>query len=661
MSLRFRLLSVVLLVGAVWSVGIPAHAERSNVQCISDASLSACTSDSQLLKDCPSLCAGYCLTLSTDDVAGNPVLCGQCTLMSQSLTNIATGSTLSSGVSAVVAATCVSTAAKEAISAIEEVTCSEGPRGCCIDTVRAAQGDDGPIQKEDCKEDGGVVYYADCFCEKEGVSKKMKDGVSLNACTEICTEEGMTIVQTKGIGAAGRISGSQGGPSQAQMQYVNAMCFTKEECAAPEYGGSPDAWVAAPECAAGKGKCRAPEPVLELSSPILGQTKVQGFRSYVELGFRFLLSIVVFAAAVAFIWGGFRYVIGSASGDISAAKSTMTNAVIGLVLTFGAITILNTINPATTRYDKLDVFMINKSEFSRNDYCNDYKANQGKVVMYADAGNPPGSVLYDVAVFDKGVEKTKCGSEYYVQGFGGKTCKGTTCDAKTDVCLQCKSGIPECFGNPQGSVCVPVAIAGEIKYANKVRPESVYLVPFCNFMQTSDDPEGEKFFGHIGLLGGQSAYSLDISDSGADTISFRKVQDASVYQNMVSRCTSHGGLRGATLGVIYKDTTAIIGGNSDSLIIGKRDCGGNAAKYSGYNDGGFTIGGVDLFGAMFCGMQTNPSDYFENSAVFFTPEELNAAFSGSGSAISCNALLTPQNAPADPLKKFHPNCKYDPQ
>src|SRR5262249_31061537 len=158
-----------------------------------------------------------------------------------------------------------------------------------------------------------------------------------------------------------------------------------------------------------------------------GVTTVKGLRLYVELMFRYMIGIVTIAAAVAFVWGGFRYIIGSSLGDISSAKTIMVDALIGLILSFGAITLLNTLNPATTRYDRLTVYLINKNEFSALEYCKDYKPTPGKAVKYADAGIPPGSVLFDTAKFDVEVKQTICGKEYYIQSFAGRMCKGLEC------------------------------------------------------------------------------------------------------------------------------------------------------------------------------------------------------------------------------------------
>ena len=59
------------------------------------------------------------------------------------------------------------------------------------------------------------------------------------------------------------------------------------------------------KCPAGNGLCLAPEPEVRLSSPIPWQTKVTGIRGFVDVAFRYLISISVVVAGIMFVYAGF--------------------------------------------------------------------------------------------------------------------------------------------------------------------------------------------------------------------------------------------------------------------------------------------------------------------------------------------------------------------
>jgi hypothetical protein len=69
------------------------------------------------------------------------------------------------------------------------------------------------------------------------------------------------------------------------------------------------------------------------------------FASYVIAIYRYMISIAVFVATVMFIWGAFRYLVGSGLGGVARGKQIMSDAVIGLILVLSANLILRTINP----------------------------------------------------------------------------------------------------------------------------------------------------------------------------------------------------------------------------------------------------------------------------------------------------------------------------
>jgi hypothetical protein len=108
--------------------------------------------------------------------------------------------------------------------------------------------------------------------------------------------------------------------------------------------GSTPTTTAAPTC---------PTPVqdvfpVHLGTPIGSVSEVNGLADYINVVYRYLVSIVLVVAIVMTVYGGFRYLFGASIGSVSAGKDIIRDALIGMLLVLGAYTILATINPATT-------------------------------------------------------------------------------------------------------------------------------------------------------------------------------------------------------------------------------------------------------------------------------------------------------------------------
>lgn len=75
---------------------------------------------------------------------------------------------------------------------------------------------------------------------------------------------------------------------------------------------------------------------------------------YIAGTYNYLISIAAVAATIMFTWGAFRYLLGSSKAfSIERGKEIMKDAVIGLLLVFGAHMILRTVNPATLTLEAL--------------------------------------------------------------------------------------------------------------------------------------------------------------------------------------------------------------------------------------------------------------------------------------------------------------------
>ncbi len=84
---------------------------------------------------------------------------------------------------------------------------------------------------------------------------------------------------------------------------------------------------------------------------------------YVAAIYNYLLGIVLITAAVMIVWGGFKYVLSSTVKGVQDGKDVVKDAVIGLLLLFGIVTILQTINPATTNLNAVTVRVVSQEPF----------------------------------------------------------------------------------------------------------------------------------------------------------------------------------------------------------------------------------------------------------------------------------------------------------
>ncbi len=86
---------------------------------------------------------------------------------------------------------------------------------------------------------------------------------------------------------------------------------------------------------------------LTLSQPIDGVTEVSDLGGYIALVYRYAIGIAGTAAVIMIVYGGFRYLLGSAADDVGAGKTIIQDAIIGLLLVLGSYFILSTVNPNT--------------------------------------------------------------------------------------------------------------------------------------------------------------------------------------------------------------------------------------------------------------------------------------------------------------------------
>lgn len=137
-------------------------------------------------------------------------------------------------------------------------------------------------------------------------------------------------------------------------------------------------------------------PGLNLSpaTQVGNSTRIPFLAEYINGIYRYLVGIVLIVAIVMMVYGGFRYLIGSAMDDVSKGKTIIRDALIGMVLVIGAYTILNTVNPATVSLKILQVPFVKHVALDEAESGIESDLNEGDIGQPRDpAEPPPASVL----------------------------------------------------------------------------------------------------------------------------------------------------------------------------------------------------------------------------------------------------------------------------
>ncbi len=88
---------------------------------------------------------------------------------------------------------------------------------------------------------------------------------------------------------------------------------------------------------------------IQLGTAIGSKKSVGGINEYIVASYNYALQIVFVMAMIMVVYGGFRYLTGSAFEDVSRGKQIIQDAVIGMMIVLGAYLLLSTVNPATLR------------------------------------------------------------------------------------------------------------------------------------------------------------------------------------------------------------------------------------------------------------------------------------------------------------------------
>lgn len=276
----------------------------------------------------------------------------------------------------------------------------------------------------------------------------------------------------------------QGGSQQAKTRrpevYQDMFCFTQSECArvsavenwkpghnCPNKGGKP------------QGYCRSPDVDYELQYPIFGIKTVNNLKNFVTILFNVGFGLALVAAAVMFVWGGFKYMVSAAGAEISSAKTTMIDALVGMCLALGAYAILSNVNPATLIFKPLDVDMINRLSFYDVVYCKSITPTP----KLSDAGTPDSPIAFETAYaagFNTSLKDTKCGHEYFIEGSSSQDlCMGSGCGG--GVCVNCTGkGSAGCKNDSATEhACLDAHLAGNVMLSGPWDQVRILVQAYC--------------------------------------------------------------------------------------------------------------------------------------------------------------------------------------
>lgn len=236
----------------------------------------------------------------------------------------------------------------------------------------------------------------------------------------------------------------------------NPLCYSQYECeedtteiddieVASEWGGQESI------CAKGEGYCYSAEDPVDLAVSILDpndsnnpKTSIDSLADYINLVYNFLIPAASLLAVVMIMIAGLQYVLARGdSGKIGKAKGKMKNAVVGLVLLLGAVTIAQFVDPSYVNLARIQPPKVRTVTFlDPNSFC-EILENNG----------------FTITAIGK-----NCGDQGVVSSTGeeqstwevGDTCYYKTCPDATQTCIRSAESEGE-DGAEEGYACARCA------------------------------------------------------------------------------------------------------------------------------------------------------------------------------------------------------------
>jgi|GEM_PF-2807226 len=147
-----------------------------------------------------------------------------------------------------------------------------------------------------------------------------------------------------------------------------------------------------------------------LAVQFAGLAKTSNIALYLVTLFNWGIPVVAILAVTMIAWGGVKWLTaGGDSGRVTSAKTTISNAVVGLILAFATYLILSTINPALTAFKAIDVPKVQRALFTQDNWCETIAMNAAQFTVspalghcgsFGDVSSPTGAaVLSDKCTF----------------------------------------------------------------------------------------------------------------------------------------------------------------------------------------------------------------------------------------------------------------------
>lgn len=186
-----------------------------------------------------------------------------------------------------------------------------------------------------------------------------------------CSGEPLSSAQCQ-IMAAGTTSGRGGACASAPVSVGPALLTALQPQTTAPAEATPG------ELPTSGGAVQRPPVIPKLNVPIPGltfsgmqasegRTCYPWLSEYIVALYRYMLTICTVIATIMIVYGGFRYILGGATGDIQAGKTIIKDALMGMFVAFGAYVILYTVNPETLKLGGLCVNTVASEDISTGD------------------------------------------------------------------------------------------------------------------------------------------------------------------------------------------------------------------------------------------------------------------------------------------------------
>lgn len=171
-------------------------------------------------------------------------------------------------------------------------------------------------------------------------------------------------------------------------------CFTSAACG--KAGGAFKECSGEGKCPDGRGYCFAEMEPIRLAINIGSVHEVVDIGAYIEAIYTYSIGAAAVVAVVMIMVGGFQWLTAAGdAGRVSKAKTRINDALVGLMLTVFAWTILNTINPALIKLQMPRIPMVQKASFVQ---CDAFKMKVGcghYFGIYEKEGSDPSGTIFD--------------------------------------------------------------------------------------------------------------------------------------------------------------------------------------------------------------------------------------------------------------------------